>query len=276
MKTWSDFKIELPQGATGHVRTTCPECSQHRKKSTDKCLSINVGEGCWFCHHCGWSGCLGGGKTKEEIKIHFTRPEYRWTELPEKVVKWFADRGIPEQILAANKIGYGQSWKDCKGIQFPFYKNGEVVNIKHRSYDKRFRQEKDAEKCFYRFDAIQEDGSRPIIITEGEIDALSIQTAGHDRVCSVPDGAPSEGAKHFETKFDFLNSAEDALNICGKVILAVDNDGPGKRLEEELARRIGAERCYRVEYPAGCKDPNDVLVHHGKAALNNLINEARP
>ena len=277
MKTWADFGIDIPHGATGHIRSTCPECSQHRKKKTNKCLSINVGEGLFFCHHCGWTGCLGGGQTKEEIKIHFTRPEYRWTELPEKVVEWFKSRGIPERILAENKIGYGKSWSDRSGIQFPYFKNGTVVNIKHRSGDKRFRQEKDAEKILYRFDAIQEgDFSSPLIITEGEMDALSFQTAGHEQTCSVPDGAPSENTKQFQTKFDFLKSAEEIFAKYDRIVLAVDNDGPGKRLEEELARRIGPERCYRVEYPEGCKDANEVLVHHGKAALHNLVNDARP
>ena len=51
---------------------------------------------------------------------------------------------------------------------------------------------------------------------------------------------------------------------------------PGKTLEEELARRIGPERCWRVQWSDGCKDANDVLLQHGAQALAQCIGEAKP
>ena len=43
---------------SGTERTTCPECSPHRKNKSDRCLSVTVkADGVqWFCHHCSWSG----------------------------------------------------------------------------------------------------------------------------------------------------------------------------------------------------------------------------
>jgi twinkle protein len=95
-------------------------------------------------------------------------------------------------------------------------------------------------------------------------------------VTSVPDGAPSADAKAFNTKFEFLERAQGITDAYKSVVIAVDNDGPGRRLEQELVRRIGAERCLRVEWPEGCKDANDVLVKHGWEPLRKLVVEAKP
>ena len=279
MKTFSEFDIEIPTGASGQVRTLCPSCSGQRKKSLQKCLAVNVTDGTWFCHHCGYAGGLGSSKDliprreAKPVKIPKYKPE---TKLLENVINYFQKRGISESVLKSEKIGYGQSWKDKKGIQFPYFKGGIAVNVKHRSHDKNFRQEKDAEKCLYRFDQIARVQGDTLVITEGEIDALSFLEAGFDMVSSIPDGAPNEGTKNYTTKFDFLKSAESILGKYKKIILAMDDDPNGKTAECELVRRIGPERCYTINYPEGCKDVNDVLVKHGKESVKRLISSAKP
>lgn len=197
-------------------------------------------------------------------------------KLPKNVIAFFKARRIPGKVVVANQIGYGKSWPDSGGIQFPYYKNGTVVNIKHRSLDKRFRQEKNAEHCLYRFDVIANPSGDTLIITEGELDALSFQTAGFEMVTSIPDGAPPPNAKTYTTKFDFLKSAEDLLGRYRRIILAMDADAPGQIAEKELARRIGPEKCFQVVYPSGCKDANDVLVKFGINRLRQLIEGAKP
>src|SRR5262249_53095772 len=47
-------------GATGEVRTPCPQCSPSRRKSHEACLAVNAATGTWLCHHCGWKGGLHG------------------------------------------------------------------------------------------------------------------------------------------------------------------------------------------------------------------------
>lgn len=108
------------------------------------------------------------------------------------------------------------------------------------------------------------------------MDALALWEAGYRAVVSVPDGAPSADSKSFATKFDFLNGTDDFFGKFKKVILAVDGDAPGLRLREELARRIGFEKCYLVKWPAGCKDANDVLMKLGSPELCNVIGRATP
>ena len=252
----------------GQERAVCPECSHKRTKSRDKCLAINHDEGVWFCHHCGWKGSLN--KKPMDIKEIIQKPKQEVkTELPQDIIDWFGDRGISEDTLQQEKIGFNNSW-----IQFPFYKNGEVVNIKSRTLAKGFKQEKNAEKCFYRFDHMV--GMQTIIITEGEMDALALVEAGFNNVVSVPDGATQPNSKPSDRKFSYLISAEEHLMNAETIILCTDSDDAGKHLRDELSRRIGREKCFRVTFPLDCKDMNDVLVKYGEDRVNEIISDAHP
>ena len=52
-----DYGIELKK-SSGQVKTKCPKCSHDRKKKSDPCLSVNIDEGIWNCHNCGWHGSI--------------------------------------------------------------------------------------------------------------------------------------------------------------------------------------------------------------------------
>jgi twinkle protein len=163
-------------------------------------------------------------------------------------------------------------------IAFP-YRNaeGEVVNVKYRSVEqKHFRQVRDAEKILYGIHDLTDPDCGCAVIVEGELDKLSLGVAGINNALSVPDGAPPAGSKPSEAKFEYLVNCAKILDPLKKIILAVDNDGPGKTLEEELARRLGPERCWRVTWPEGCKDANDVLMRHGAKVLSECIEHAKP
>ncbi|KEC56564.1 bifunctional DNA primase/helicase [Bartonella koehlerae] len=93
--------------------------------------------------------------------------------------------------------------------------------------------------------------NRTLVITEGEIDALSLAAYGYPAV-SVPFGGGS-GGKHnwIENEFDHLESFET-------IFLATDMDKPGEEAAYEIANRLGRHRCYRVQLPR--KDANDCLI----------------
>lgn len=277
----ADFGIHIEPGGT---RALCPQCSPGRRKKYDKCLAVDQEKGVWFCHHCGWHGGLSGTEgDRETAKKTFAAPHFVQSGISdEKVLAWFAERGITRPTLAAFGVKSGPAWMhgpDGGGrtntIQFPFYFDGKVVNVKYRTGDKRFRQEKNARKCFFNHDgALRQNGDR-LLICEGEMDCLALYEAGFHAVVSVPDGAPNPDAQSYTSKFDFLKEAEPLFARFKHVVLAVDNDAPGRKLEEELARRIGMDRCMRVLWPEGCKDANDVLVKRGKSELHRCISEAQ-
>lgn len=284
-KSFDDYGIDTEGVLDGEMKAKCPQCADERKKYWLKTLSVNVSEGVWFCHHCGWSGSLGGKFTKAQIR-KIIKPSWlpgTTADMPPKVLTWLVmERKISSDALSANHITARKAWMspehpDVMTIQFPYYKDGEVVNVKYRSGDKLFRQEKNAEKCLYRYDDIVHyNGDDPLVICEGEFDALTFCEAGIQTATSVPDGAPDESAKKFKTKFDFLKSAGPILEKYKQVVLCVDTDGPGKLLEQELVRRIGPEQCLKAQMPKDCKDANDVLRKHGVAAVRRLMTEAKP
>ena len=282
-ESYQDYGINLPVDATGQKYTTCPMCSESRKKSKDKCLSVDADRQIWHCHHCQWSGKL---KSQLDLPTRTPRPKYKkpdWkpaNELPETVIKYFKDRGISEATLKHNDIQYAKEiyFPQVEGklaaICFPYKRKNETVNVKYRSGKKHFRQEKDAEKILYGLDGIGVN-EKTVIITEGEIDKLSFDEIGYTFAVSVPDGAPAPGTKNFRSKFEYLENCKSELAQFKDFILAVDNDPAGQNLEHELARRLGFEKCLKVTYPEGCKDANDVLVKHGEEGLNQLIGTAK-
>ena len=284
MKTFSSYDIEI-KGRTGQIKTLCPKCSPARKKSKTPCLSVNVDKETWLCWHCDWKGGLKQGQesTSNPYKWQsktYIKPEFaKITDLPKKIVEWFHGRGISEKVLKRNNINYAtvympQIEQEVLAIQFPYYREGVIVNIKYRDNRKNLRMASGSERILYGLDDCKD--MVEVIIVEGEIEKLTIEMAGYVNVLSVPDGAPSVNTKNYETKFDYLDSASELLGNVKTVILAIDNDEPGKKLEEELARRIGKEKCKQVAWPEGCKDANDVLVKEGLNCLKECIKSATP
>lgn len=282
MKTFADFQIELGGRAGTDLYTQCPKCSPDRAKSKARVLHVNTEKGVWYCNHCAWSGGLDKPeKQGEPPRKVVVKPEYvAPTEVPASLVSWFAERKIPEAVVKRNRIDLGQIFmpqveREVEVMQFPYYVGGECANVKFRSMEgKMFRQVTGAQKVLFGLDDLQQ--ATECIIVEGEIDKLSLEVAGHLNVVSVPDGAPAEGAKNYGNKFEYLVNCESYLKPLTKIILAVDNDGPGRTLEEELARRLGPDRCWKVRWPHGCKDANDVLREYGADELKRCIAQARP
>lgn len=281
MKTFSDFGITLAAAAFGECDTTCPKCSNERKKKSARCLSVNVEKGIWHCAHCGWSGGLAEGERLGSVAWHkpvYRRPVALKPKVDAGVWDWLAARGISAQVAARNgviasRVYMPQVEDHVTAMAFPFFRDGELINVKYRDREKNFRMETGAERMLYGFDDI--DDARCTIV-EGEVDKLSIEMSGVVSCVSVPDGAPTPNAKDYISKFSFLDNDWSRLERVKVWVIAVDNDAPGIRLAEELVRRLGIENCLRVIWPEGCKDANDVLLHCGVEVLQKCLADASP
>ncbi len=285
--------IRLPRMSDGaENRATCPQCKGGTGK--EKSLSVKIdprGDAAtWICYRgtCGWTGAVGEKRSPERRqKPPAKRPVYAPPPPTDRMYEFFAKRGISRATVDRHGISVVRVWmpqKDAEvsAIAFPYRKGGEVVNVKYRDHEKNFRQEKDAEKVFWGLDDIEGDEA---IIVEGEMDKLALEEAGFCSVLSVPDGAP-KGVKEAEpdpendAKFEYVWNCEEALRPLKRILLAVDSDGPGRALEEELARRLGRERCWRVRWPTQAdvtlKDANETLLNGGTEVIRECIRHARP
>lgn len=184
-------------------------------------------------------------------------------------------RGVSLELLSRLGVESG----DGDWIKIPYVADGKVVNIKHRTIagQKQFRQEKDARKCFWNLDILKDETLKdmPLIITEGEFDAMIAMECGFVRVISVPDGAPAEAIGDKETqKYTYLDDAGALLENVKEIILATDGDGPGINLMNDLALRLGKARCKWVRYPKGCKDLNEAWSRYGEKGVHQTIAKA--
>lgn len=188
-------------------------------------------------------------------------------------------RGL--QAEALDHFGVASSDKlggDC--VVIPFVRNGVVVNHKYRTIGGRkdFLQDAGAVKTFWNVDVIADQtlADRPLIITEGEFDAMIAVQCGFVRSVSVPDGAPAKEIGDGDSaKYSYLDSAPQALRAVREIILATDGDGPGVNLMNDLALRLGKARCKWVRYPKECKDLNDAFMRYGQRGVAETIARAQ-
>lgn len=300
----TDLDIKLTRHR-GQEKTKCPKCSDGRKNKTDKPLSVNIDTGDYHCHNCGWKGNVRAIHAKKEKKEFLLPPQdvLRNIQLKENAVKWFNSRGVSRGTLDKFMIYCKQEWmpqtqKEESCICFPYLRDGQIVNIKFRDGRKGFKMVKDAELIFYNLNTIGE--KKYCIITEGEIDCMSVYEAGFGCepkcnddgevinedfskwcVVSVPNGASSGNQK-----MEYLDNCSDWFIGLHEIIVATDGDAAGESLKQELIRRLGVERCKVVSYPIEevvplsnglkrrCKDFNEVLQYLGKDVLINVVSNA--
>lgn len=285
MMRWNELNIDVPYSRTsGNIKTFCPQCRETRSNKRDKSLSVNLSDGVYHCHYCGWSGCAAE-KTDNWQKPSYNpqplnkqKPMYKKpqgkgnTKLSDKLIQWFkVERCISEAILSSMKITEGFEWmpqeeKNMNTVQFNYYRDGELINTKFRTGNKYFKLTKDAELILYNIDSIK--GTKECIVTEGEIDALSFVEAGRSDVVSVPNGA--------NANLTYLDDyIEEYFDDKETIYIASDTDTKGVLLRDELLRRFGPERCKIIEYGEGCKDANEHLIKFGKDSLLQCLNNAK-
>ena len=282
-----DYGIKLSARTVGTHKTTCPRCSNQRKNKNDPCLSIRLepgGGAVWQCHHCDWADGYSGqtGYSPRQEK-HYKKPVIPVVEeqvLDHEHICFLHDRLIGNDII--DRFGLYSTTRYLAGeevrcIAFPYWQDGEVFNVKYRSLDKQFSQEKDAQKTLYGIDAIIEgwDDSKTIVFVEGEMDVLALADAGINAV-TLPDGASKsvkndDGSKRFAVlkDYEWLVNAE-------KVIIATDADEAGIALRSEIEHRFGKDRCWLVDWPPEYKDANAYLMEYGRKALAEQVARATP
>lgn len=207
--------------------------------------------------------------------------------LDQNVATWLeTERKIPAEV--ASRCGV----VTINGSPaFEYRKDGRLQYRKIRIEEeggKSFRRDrKGVETCMFLEHILQEDPdlSSPLVICEGELDALALVAAGIGNVVSVPDGAQldelgqgkiiPEDDKAFGWLWD-ENGLKPHLAQFQRVVLATDMDRKGRILREELAVRFERWKCDVVVLPAGCKDANEVLVKLGASALYDAVRSARP
>lgn len=152
---------------------------------------------------------------------------------------------------------------------FPYRRDGKTYAAKFRAVDRKdWRSSQGVTRALFNEDCLRE-GTGPVVITEGEIDAISVIQAGYERAVSLPDGWTEDGGKR-----QVLIDAEAALRNASHVIVAGDNDTAGASLPKVVANILAGHDVRAVRWPDGCKDANDVLRLLGEGGLAKCLTEA--
>lgn len=163
-------------------------------------------------------------------------------------IKGLSSRKISEETC--RKYGYGVS----DGTQVaPFHdKDGNVVAQKLRYRDKTFSVRGKMPGTLFGQHLFKSGGKR-VVVTEGEIDAMSVyevfSTKFQNPVVSLPNGAAA-AAKSFSDNIEWLESFDQVL-IC------FDMDEPGKKAALAAAQVLSPGKAFLVQLPD--KDPSDCL-----------------
>lgn len=186
----------------------------------------------------------------------------------------FPKRGLSEE--ACRFFGYSAGWarhpktKEEEGCHVaPYYRDGVVVAQKLRFGDKAFTILGEA-KDLPLFGMNKWARGARIVITEGEIDAISVaQVTGlKTPVVSLPQGAQS-AEKVLAKHLDYLSGFD-------QVVLWFDADEHGRTAVTDCVDLFQPGKVLVVRTPPGAKDANDLLKQGRAADIVQAIFQAKP
>ena len=267
----------------------CPFCrgGRHKEKYT---FSIDAMSGACNCKR---SGCSYHGNMitiAQETGFHLSedvvrrynisnyngrfkrfREEHKKETTP-PAIEYLGSRGIPEEIV--NRYGITTK-KDSEDILvFPFRdEKGELRFIKYRNMNFKKGEGGSKEWCESNcmpilFGMDQVNGQNPrLIITEGQIDSLSVAAAGFENALSVPMG---------KNGFTWVGHCWEFINRFHTIVIFGDKEDNGMTLLDDLKRRFtGIEiLSVRSEDYKDCKDANEILQKYGIEQVRACINNA--
>lgn len=199
----------------------------------------------------------------------------------QKHIDWITERGLDpvlaEKFGLTTEKAHGAAW-----LVVPYTEGGQTINRKWRmTGEKKHMMDPDAPLALWNSDCLTDpkvkSGQTPVVITEGEWDAMAAIQSGFPFAVSVPNGAPAKptGDLDSATRYNWIDRHADALAGVKEFVIAVDDDQPGWNLRTELVALLGAERCRFVEYPIGCKDLNDVLKQWGPKLVAETVSTSK-
>ena len=233
----------------------CPRCGSRDNNSL-------FTDGHEHCFGCGYH-TPGDGKTS-----HSSRQGRKVAGLIEGEVRSLIARGITEATCA--HFGYMKGKYNGLPVQIaPYYDaDGKLVAQKLRFADKSFKW-LGTPKGAMPFGATKFPRTgKKIVVTEGEIDALSMSQVQGNKwpVVSISCGAGKQVKKYFAQRMTYFSGFEE-------VVLMFDQDEPGREATR-LAAEVLGERARIAELPL--KDANEMLKAGKTEELLNAMWRAHP
>ena len=245
------------EGAAFISHQPCPKCS-----SSDAFAVYSDGGGyCFSCGHYRRGDRDGDLNTSTTTRLPMVNYEGDFAPI--------RSRGLSEETCKKFNVRV-ETTEDGPVIKFPYYsQSGRIVAYKQRdkSKDFRWRGKNEDDQLFGQ--QIFGNGDKPkygakqIVITEGEMDALSVYQARPNwAVVSIPNGAQA-ARKALAKQLNYLMGFEE-------IILMFDNDEAGAQAVEECVTLFPPDRVFTANI-AGYKDASEALQAKDGAAILQAI-----
>jgi twinkle protein len=242
----------------GSRKEPCPQCRENGGDTKgDNLVVYAPGRGS-HCFACGYH-VHGDGETVETAKTKLTKA-IRGQVLP------LNHRRIDERTTRFHD--YRTAKVNGEKVEVANYlKDGELVAQHIRGKSKQFRWLGDVTDLPLYGQWLWSGKGKRIVITEGEIDCLSVSQLWQNRwpVVSLPNGV-SHGPKAIKTNLTFLSGYDE-------VVLAFDNDDAGRMAAEKCAELLPAGKVRIAHLPL--KDANECLLRNESKSCLQSIYEAR-
>lgn len=180
------------------------------------------------------------------------------------------ETGISTRFIkpeTCKKYGYKVAKTDLGWQQVAEYrdKSGRIVGQKLRSVDKDFSWRGTSKNVLLYGQHLWNEGGKRLIITEGELDCLSVSQVQDNKwpVVSIQNGAQN-AVKAITKQLTYVESFE-------KVVICFDNDpeGQGQKAAQGVAAILSPRKAHIAQLPL--KDANEMLMAgRGPELLNCL------
>ena len=263
----------------------CPYCGNTTNDKYTFAISLRTGQ-----FKCLRSGCGASGNMitlaqdfnfslgNEIDEYYRPKREFKSFKKPEKIIpkepaiKYLESRGISEEVTKKYEIT-NQTGKP-NILVFPFLDpDKNMTFIKYRKTDFNKDRDKNKEWC-------QADGkpilfgmaqcntnNKTLIITEGQMDSLSVTEAGFENAVSVPNGCNG---------FTWVPYCWNWMQNFNTIIVFGDYEKGHMTLLDDIKRRFKQNiKHVRYEDYKDCKDANAILQKYGKAQVRNCIDNAQ-
>lgn len=192
-------------------------------------------------------------------------------ESKDAAIEFMKSRGISEEIAKRYEITTKSGQDNV--IAFPFRsENGALTFIKYRNKDyangvtqgAKEWCEADTKPILFGMNHCSEGGT--LVMTEGQIDSLSLAEAGIENAVSVPTG---------KNGFTWVPYCWDFLAKFDELIVFGDREGETITLLDEMSKRFhGTVKFVPPEAYHGYKDANDLLRAEGPEAVRAAVDAA--
>lgn len=204
-----------------------------------------------------WVGVEGYKDIKP--KKTYVKPKDDFDGLSDQVIAHAKARGIKKQTLEAWNV------KSAKDVWYIFQyfddRSRHVFNSMRKTTEKKCMREKDTKSILYGMNHI--DVNEPVLIVEGQFDALAVWQSGYKNVVSVPSGISD--TNWIENCYSFVQRVK-------RFVIWADGDKAGVDGANAIRSRLGNERVSVIisEY----KDANDMLQATSEAEVLDFIQDA--